>query len=193
MLTIKRAGFCVEGFSDVEGLEFAVGKTRPFLVILDASLEKSDAVKALQKLSELKYDGAVQVLSGRPPGVLDDIRELGQARKLRMLDVVRKPCRLQAIRDLVEKEASLHLARPPSKAEPALAIRSRSERSRVVVSLEETMRDDRVEVWYQPKIDLTTGALVGAECLSRVRLPDGVIALPGAFTPGHTGRHEAAD
>src|ERR1700734_2855368 len=40
------------------------------------------------------------------------------------------------------------------------------------------------ELWYQPKIELRTKRLVGAEGLVRARLPDGSIVAPGAFLPG---------
>jgi EAL domain-containing protein (putative c-di-GMP-specific phosphodiesterase class I) len=51
-----------------------------------------------------------------------------------------------------------------------------------------TLRDillrDWDELWYQPKIELRTKRLVGAEGLVRARLPDGSIVPPGAFLPG---------
>ena len=51
-----------------------------------------------------------------------------------------------------------------------------------------TLRDillrDWDELWYQPKIDLRTKRLVGAEGLVRARLPDGSIVPPGDFLPG---------
>ena len=52
------------------------------------------------------------------------------------------------------------------------------------MSLEAAIDEGRLEVWYQPKFDLRTGHLIGAESLSRVRLPGGGIALPGSFLPG---------
>ncbi len=51
-----------------------------------------------------------------------------------------------------------------------------------------TLRDillrDWDELWYQPKIELRTKRLVGAEGLLRARLPDGSVVAPGAFLPG---------
>lgn len=40
------------------------------------------------------------------------------------------------------------------------------------------------ELWYQPKIELRTKRLVGAEGLLRARRPDGSIVPPGDFLPG---------
>src|SRR3984885_12674734 len=39
------------------------------------------------------------------------------------------------------------------------------------------------ELWYQPKIELRTKRLVGAEGLLRARRPDGSIVPPGHFLP----------
>src|SRR5579883_1958790 len=51
-----------------------------------------------------------------------------------------------------------------------------------------TLRDvlDRgwFELWYQPKIELRSTRLVGAEGLVRARRPDGSLISPGAFLPG---------
>jgi EAL domain-containing protein (putative c-di-GMP-specific phosphodiesterase class I) len=40
------------------------------------------------------------------------------------------------------------------------------------------------ELWYQPKIELRTKRMVGAEGLLRARRPDGSIVPPGDFLPG---------
>jgi EAL domain-containing protein (putative c-di-GMP-specific phosphodiesterase class I) len=52
------------------------------------------------------------------------------------------------------------------------------------LSLRDILLRDWDELWYQPKIDLRTKRLVGAEGLVRARLPDGSIVAPGAFLPG---------
>lgn len=42
----------------------------------------------------------------------------------------------------------------------------------------EAERENRIEVWYQPKIRLSDGAVTGHEALARVRCPDGRISTP---------------
>lgn len=54
------------------------------------------------------------------------------------------------------------------------------------LTLREVLRRDWFDLWYQPKIDLRTKRLVGAEGLARARRPDGSIAGPGVFLPGAT-------
>ena len=52
------------------------------------------------------------------------------------------------------------------------------------VTLGDVLRRGWFELWYQPKIDLRTRRLVGAEGLVRARKGDGGLISPGAFLPG---------
>jgi EAL domain-containing protein (putative c-di-GMP-specific phosphodiesterase class I) len=52
------------------------------------------------------------------------------------------------------------------------------------VTLGDVLRRNWFELWYQPKIDLRSKRLVGAEALVRARRPDGSLISPGAFLPG---------
>lgn len=180
-LTLERAGYAVEAYCDFDGVLGGLKRSRPFLVVLDVSLEKSDAIEVLQALSDCRFEGAVQLLSGNSSGLLEDIRLVGERRKLRMLPVLRKPCRMQAVRAIVDAEARARPSPQPAQAPPADPAPVRS--SRQPVCLASALDEGRVEIWYQPKIDLLTGALVGAEALSRIRLPDGDVAFPGSFLP----------
>jgi EAL domain-containing protein (putative c-di-GMP-specific phosphodiesterase class I) len=52
------------------------------------------------------------------------------------------------------------------------------------VTLRDLLRRDWFELWYQPKIELATKRLAGAEALVRGRRPDGSVIAPAAFLPG---------
>jgi EAL domain-containing protein (putative c-di-GMP-specific phosphodiesterase class I) len=52
------------------------------------------------------------------------------------------------------------------------------------LTLGDVLRRGWDELWYQPKIDLRTRRLVGAEGLVRARRPDGSIVAPTMFLPG---------
>ena len=51
------------------------------------------------------------------------------------------------------------------------------------IAVAEALRNDWLEVWYQPKIDLKRKCLAGAEALARVRHPEHGVLLPGDFLP----------
>jgi len=59
-----------------------------------------------------------------------------------------------------------------------------SEATAGTVTLRDLLRRDWLELWYQPKIELKTKRLVGAEGLVRGRRPDGSVIAPAAFLPG---------
>jgi EAL domain-containing protein (putative c-di-GMP-specific phosphodiesterase class I) len=52
------------------------------------------------------------------------------------------------------------------------------------LTLGDVLRRNWVQLWYQPKIELRSKRLVGAEGLVRARRPDGSIISPGQFLPG---------
>ena len=54
------------------------------------------------------------------------------------------------------------------------------------IDLTEALKNNWVEFWYQPKIDLRKKQLVGAEVFARARHPQYGILMPGAFMPGAT-------
>jgi EAL domain-containing protein (putative c-di-GMP-specific phosphodiesterase class I) len=54
------------------------------------------------------------------------------------------------------------------------------------VTLADVLRRDWFELWYQPKIELKTMRLYGAEALVRARHPIRGVLPPGAFLPGAT-------
>jgi EAL domain-containing protein (putative c-di-GMP-specific phosphodiesterase class I) len=52
------------------------------------------------------------------------------------------------------------------------------------VTVAEVIKKDWLELWYQPKIDLRSKRLVGAEGLVRARHPTRGVLTPGVFLPG---------
>jgi EAL domain-containing protein (putative c-di-GMP-specific phosphodiesterase class I) len=52
------------------------------------------------------------------------------------------------------------------------------------VTLAEVLANDWLELWYQPKVELRSQHLAGAEALVRAWHPDRGILGPGAFLPG---------
>ena len=64
-----------------------------------------------------------------------------------------------------------------------------TDRDTVIVSnqLEKALADaldnNELEMFYQPKIDLSTGKIIGAEALVRWRRKDGSLVMPSKFVP----------
>jgi len=51
------------------------------------------------------------------------------------------------------------------------------------VAVAEALRNNWLEIWYQPKIDFKRKCLAGAEALARIHHPQLGVLLPGSFLP----------
>jgi EAL domain-containing protein (putative c-di-GMP-specific phosphodiesterase class I) len=146
--------------------------SRPRLVVLDLALGKSDAVEVLQQLQELKFNGKVLLVSGRDERTMSDIEKIGRARGLAMLPSLQKPFRTIDLKSRWLQE--------PARAEAASAAKPSA---RVSIALADAIREGWLEVWYQPKINLRSLTVFGAEALIRARHPSHGVITPVDFLP----------
>ncbi len=166
-------------FSDPVKFLVSLRVSRPKLVVLDLALGRSDAVEVIQKLDALKFQGKILLVSGRDERTLRDIEKIGRSRGLYMLQSLQKPFRTSDLRERCEQQ--LEPAQPSSKStSPA--------RARPAIDLAEALAKGWLEVWYQPKVNLKSLTISGAEALIRANHPlHGVVApldlLPPAGDP----------
>ena len=164
----------------VEPPEFlaAAQAASPDLILLDLALGQSDAIDLMRKLEALEYRGRVLLVSGKDITILNEADRIGRAHGLWMLPPLQKPVRLGDLQSRLDAPA-----RPPAghgdapdKAAPRLAASPQAD-------LGEALREKWVEVWYQPKIDLKSLRVSGAEALVRVRHPVRGVVAPIDFLP----------
>ena len=172
----------------VPALVAALARTKPKAIFLDIALGDSDAIDAIRALSQAGFTGVVQLMSGSNTGLLGDVRQVGERHGLRMRPVLTKPFRIEAIKHLVEEEGlgsvPTIIAAEPASPDSDAAIRSAPAPE---VALREALDRNWVEFWYQPKVNLITGQMVGAEGLARVRHPELGLLAPGSFIPNASG------
>jgi EAL domain-containing protein (putative c-di-GMP-specific phosphodiesterase class I) len=161
---IERSGLTVEQLGD---LSRVVGPIRAKLVFLDVALGSSDAIDAIRLLAGTGYRGFLQIISGKPKPLLDEIATIAGRHGLTVLPPLSKPVGAHAIRAALMKAG---VTQPSGAA--------------ARVDLAEAIRENWVEVWYQPKINLRTQLLDGAEALARIRHPVHGLVMPGRFIPG---------
>jgi EAL domain-containing protein (putative c-di-GMP-specific phosphodiesterase class I) len=153
----------------------------PDLFFLDVSLKGSDAIDVIRGLAQHTYPGTVQLMSGKDPALLEEIRRVGERHSLRMLKPLQKPFRPEAIRNIVRERLSEHVIAPAQATEAAP--KTIATAPSAAPSLDEFMRLKTLELWYQPKIDLKQRSLVGVEGLVRGCHPELGIFPPAAFLP----------
>jgi EAL domain-containing protein (putative c-di-GMP-specific phosphodiesterase class I) len=168
-LVLHGAGVDSEEFADGQTFRDAVTRRSPDLVFLNIALESAEAIESVMALGKKGYGGYVQLMSNRGLAVLDHVKSIGQQHRLQMLPSLKKPFDTSGVVKILH---DLKLGHPP-----ALAAR---------VDLDEALRNEWIEFWYQPKIDLRKKQLVGAEAFARARHPQNGILMPSAFMPGAT-------
>lgn len=166
-LVLHGSGIDTLEFADGAALRAAVAKRAPVLIFHNISLDSADAIESVVSLGKSGYRGAVQLMSNRGAAVLEHVKSIGVQHKLNMLPVLKKPFETEAIVKVMQE---LKLGMPPTVA------------SRI--ELDEAIRNNWIEFWYQPKIDLRKKQLAGAEAYARARDPQHGVVLPQAFMPG---------
>lgn len=146
-------------------VEAALLQWPPAVIVLDLSLGNSDAIEVIRNLSAMRFRGVVILISGRDEATVAEVQEIGKRRGLRMLEPLGKPFRVNDLRDRLG------------------VAREHEERSPSDVSLEAAIKNSWLELWYQPKIDLRTMLICGAEALIRLRHPVHGILPPADFLP----------
>jgi EAL domain-containing protein (putative c-di-GMP-specific phosphodiesterase class I)/ActR/RegA family two-component response regulator len=172
-LTLSSMGVESESFHTARNAIEALETRTPAIIFLDVALEGSDAIDVIRGLGEQGYQGVVQLMSGTNIQLLEDVARVGQRHGLNMRPPLAKPFRAEAIRHII---SSVHL----------------DQRLGVEVSLDEAIANNWLELWYQPKIDLRSSTLAGAEGLVRCNHPVHGLLPPSSFLPGGSESAHAA-
>jgi two-component system, cell cycle response regulator len=185
---LQTCGFAPRQFTSPSPFLAAFRDSVPGLVVLDLSLGQSDAVEVIHQLEAGKYQGKVLLISGRDETTLNEITRIGEKHGLKMLPPLKKPFRPADLKQRLSTGQAANAALP---APPDCETRS-GVSSQAVVPLGEALRNNWLEVWYQPKFDLKSSSICGAEALIRARHPlRGVITPDGLLPPPGDPDYEA--
>ena len=105
-------------------LERGIRDFAPDILFLDVGLRDTDAFALLDILAASSFTGAIQIVSGRAPYVLERVFHTGGELGLRMRKPLAKPFRIDAIEQVLRDEALLRANDDTDAAEPGLVCRS---------------------------------------------------------------------
>jgi len=187
--SLHNFGIATREFDNAPGVLTALEHSTPDFCFLDVTLESSDAIDVIRGLAQRGYRGPVQLMSGRDPALLQEVRRVGERHALNMLPVLPKPFRAEAVRKIVKEHCGDRLVR--SRPQPA-DVATRAPDAPAVgapfelgkqFELDQLLDKGWLQLWYQPKIELRQRSLAGAEGLVRCLHPDHGVIPPGAFLP----------
>jgi CheY-like chemotaxis protein len=92
----------------------SLDQRRPAIIFLDMALDNSDAIDVMKGLSEKRYTGIVQLMSGGRRPLLDAVQRIGTRYGLTLRPPLQKPVHADAVRDVVVKLGLAREAAPAS-------------------------------------------------------------------------------
>ena len=140
---------------------------------LDLSLGEHDGVELLRLIADCRLNALpIVIISGCEERILNSTRRVAEGLALTVADCLPKPLNLARLRE------ALCLPHRVT-AEAAAAAAPGIDRGRLVLGLAR----NEFFVEFQPKVELLTGKVVGAEALARWRTPEFGVISPAAFIP----------
>jgi EAL domain-containing protein (putative c-di-GMP-specific phosphodiesterase class I) len=166
-LVLQGHGIETGVFANATALRQGLAQRKPDLVFLNVTPITSHAIKAIRALVDHAFNGPLQLMGASGVTELEGISQLARTHGMTVLPAVTKPLD----RALIKRIITAHKLDIPI---------SQSER----IGLDVALREEWLEFWYQPKIDLRRKQLAGVELFARVRHPQHGILSPATFLDG---------
>lgn len=168
------------GFSDVmahERAADALGRLEADVraadvVLLDLQMPEMDGVEFVRHLGELRYQGALILISAEDERIIETTRKLARAHHLDVRGALHKPVtplQLQGLLGEVPRPAVRQVAATPRHYTPARLLHA--------------IVQGELRLVYQPKVELATGKVAGVETLVRWQHPEDGLVGPEHFIP----------
>jgi len=142
------------------------------IIISDLDMPGMDGLEFMRHVGQAHIPVSIILASALESVLLDSAETMTRAYGVKILGVIQKPITPEKLAALIK----LHL---PAQADPNPA-----QTAHLSFGIEEIVRgigDDEFEPFFQPKVELASGRIKGAEALARWRHPQKGIVAPYAF------------
>lgn len=144
------------------------------ILICDLEMPGIDGIELIHLLAARKQRSAILIVSGREAALISAVELMATTEGLHVLGSIQKPVQRHTLVDMLQ----LYKGRVESKQQINMA--SPVQYSLSQTDLELALQQSQFVLHYQPKIDMATGQLIGAEALVRMNGPERII-FPNDF------------
>lgn len=140
------------------------------LIMLDLNMPEMDGIEFVRHLVERNFRGGLILISGEDARMLQAATLLVHAHKINLLGHLQKPVDPQALKSLLSgwHAGNTQGLRAERKQYDAQALRT-------------AIQDNQLVNYYQPKVSVATGELMGVETLVRWKHPSDGMVFPDQF------------
>lgn len=151
---------------------FLDGPSAIDVVVCDLEMPNMDGMEFIRRLRETGVQTSIILTSALDKSLITSVETMTRAYGIHLLGAIEKPATPAKLSELLLQRPAVPVSRAQAPAE----------------AVPETLIIDAIgnklyEPFFQPKIDIATGRLVGAEALARLRKPDGFFVPPDVFVP----------
>ena len=139
------------------------------IIICDLDMPNMDGMEFIRHLGETGTKASIVLTSALDRKLISSVETMTQAYGINLLGAIEKPATPQKLQDLIKR----HGTSAPGPAAPQAAIPE----AEIIEALDKA----QFEPFFQPKVDLVKGEVVGAEALARWRHPQRGMVPPYAF------------
>ncbi|MGL4474014.1 MAG: EAL domain-containing response regulator [Shewanella sp.] len=142
------------------------------LILTDLNMPNIDGMAVLRGLGEIGYQGTVGIISEMEKRIVHLAADIAKGYRLRLIGCIAKPLQPEDLHGLLLKADSLL-----ANQHHSLDLLSEQQ-------LRAAIADERIEAYYQPKVNMKTHEVSSVEALMRIRLQGETDAVtPNRFLP----------
>lgn len=143
------------------------------IILCDLNMPEMDGIEFLHRLGEINFSGGIVLISGEDERTLSTAGSLASGYDLTYLGSIAKPLSHQKLSDMFERWQGPKQGSKSSDQEQEFS----------AADLLDAIRRDHFTPYFQPKVDLQSGRVMGMEALARWHHPELGMIFPDTFIP----------